>query len=98
MTRKFVAVVSNQQRFEHEVDLQSGVEGAESSIVKESKINWIAIDPAHRRDEAYRIKITEMQLQDSLIQLSSVSEEEIEIFSIQKQEVRPYVFDDTVQL
>ena len=96
MTRKFIAIVSNQQRFEHEVDLESSFAGAEGSIVKESKINWVPIDPKNRRDEAYLVKITEMQLQDSLIQLSSASEEELEIFAIQKQEIRPYVFNDTV--
>lgn len=60
LKRKFIAIVSNQQRFVQELDLGASVDSVRSTIIKESKLTWIPLDSRNRRDEAYVIKVTEL--------------------------------------
>ena len=79
-----------------ELDIEASVDSVQSTIIKESKLTWIPLDSRNRRDEAYVIKVTELQLNDQLVRFSNFFEQEEQIFSVEKLETRPYEFNNTV--
>ena len=67
----------------------------DSKVVDESKFVWFPVGSTDRKEIINEIQIQELNLQDRPLQFSSLTEQDMEIFTISKTGDRPFEFDNS---
>ena len=73
----YFILLNNQVRFDT-------VKHSEDSIVRESVIEWMRIDPEGLFTQQYQLRTGKINLQDLLIDMDDLTEFVTDVFSIQK--------------
>lgn len=67
-------------------------------INDELRTLWIPVNSQIREEVVYKVKLTDLSLQDKYYQFSALTEQDLRIFSNVFQKTRPYEFPDRVHV
>ena len=65
----------------------------ETKIVREAKLTWVPFSTVIREEHVLAVRLTDLQLQDTLFQFSQLTEENHNMFSIAYVSHRPMEYD-----
>ena len=92
MRRKYIILNSNKEKFDTTAFTQA------DKIKKQSRFEYILINSQLREEIVYDIEITQLGLQDSQYQFSSLTEDDRRIFTSKFARTRPYEYYDNVHI
>lgn len=92
LRRKFIITYANQRRFVIEKF------DVEEKIIEESRTNWIPINSQIREEIVFKLKMTDLLLQDERVHWGGLADDTTRVFKFEETAKRPYEFDNKVHI